>query len=579
MKSNLPPTDMSSNVLSKSAIVLFHSHDVRLHDNVALQMASHHKKHVIPVFLWSKKEQGKWGVRGCLEVVLKDALCNLDRKLSQYGLKLICREGDDTSTMLQKLCEECSDIGAVYWNKEHTPESRRREEKYQAVLQEIGVESLQCQSSLLYDPTSPSLAAGFHGGHWGTLMPFKRTCEKQLDESRRPIPRAETFFMLESIEGPTNWPASKSIDELGMAVINGNDKWDEPILERFPMSEDAAVANMNAFIKYGFEKYERDRSRADIEWATSKLSAHLRIGTLSPNTLYYKIEDSNLDYNERKTISRRLIWRDLAYFHLYSFPSMRDTSIRLHYEQTEWCSGREEQVRFNAWKLGQTGYPLVDAGMRELYKTGWMTQSVRMVVASFLVEYLRVNWTKGADYFHYTLVDADSAINSMMWQNAGRSGIDQWNFVMSPVAASQDASGDYTRKWCPELSKLPKAVLHKPWEAPIPVLEAAGVILGTNYPLRIVSDLKAERIKSVEAVLKMRSSNQQSNSDRGYDMITLPDGKQTVVFTKKEFRIDRQGNVMQEAASTKKSAGKGQTKAKDKASKKKLLRKKAAENK
>jgi hypothetical protein len=206
-----------------------------------------------------------------------------------------------------------------------------------------------------------------------------------------------------------------------------------------------------------------------------------------------------------------------------------------------------------------------------------------MVVASFLVEYLRVNWTKGADWFHYTLVDADSAINSMMWQNAGRSGIDQWNFVMSPVAASQDASGDYTRKWCPELSKLPKAVLHKPWEAPIPVLEAAGVILGTNYPLRIVSDLKAERSKSVEAVLKMRSSNQQSNSERGYDMITLPDGKQTVVFTKKEFRIDRQGNVLKEAAATKKSAGrgrgKGKTKAKDKNSQKKLLRKKAAEKK
>jgi len=205
-----------------------------------------------------------------------------------------------------------------------------------------------------------------------------------------------------------------------------------------------------------------------------------------------------------------------------------------------------------------------------------------MVVASFLVEYLRVNWVRGAKWFHYTLVDADSAINSMMWQNAGRSGIDQWNFVMSPVAASQDSSGEYTRKWCPELSKLPKAVLHKPWEAPAQVLHAAGVVLGETYPTRIISDLKAERSKSVEAVLKMRRANQESNSDRGYDMISLPDGKRTVVFTKKEFRIDPQGNVIKEFAQRKKSTGgisrvgKGRGRKGKKAFQKKLLRQEAA---
>ena len=213
-----------------------------------------------------------------------------------------------------------------------------------------------------------------------------------------------------------------------------------------------------------------------------------------------------------------------------------------------------------------------------------MTQSVRMVVASFLVEYLRVNWVRGAKWFHYTLVDADSAINSMMWQNAGRSGIDQWNFVMSPVAASQDASGEYTRKWCPELSKLPKAVLHKPWEASTEVLQAAGVKLGETYPNRIISDLKGERSKSVEAVLKMRRANQQSNSDRGYDTITLPDGKQTVVFTKKEYRIDQHGTVIKEATLRKKSSGvissvgkgKGRGRKGKKAAEKKLLRQQAA---
>lgn len=541
----IPKSTLTPQQLAKPAIVLFHSHDCRLHDNVALQLASHHAC-VIPLFIWSRKEQGRWGVRGCMEVILKDALRNLDEKLRSHGLELTCRQGDDSSEVLRQLCEECGS-SAVYYNVEHTPESRVREAKYRRLLGEIDVETVECQSSLLYDPTSPQLGTGFHGGHWGTLMPFLKGCKKQLGEPRKPVQRFETFAMLEAMAGPVTWPSSSSIDGLDLAVIEG-------ILERFPMSEDAAHSNLEQFFKVGFGRYESDRSRADLEWSTSKLSAHLRVGTLSPNVLYYKTEASELDYPQRKTFSRRLFWRDLAYFHLQSFPGMRWESIRLHYGQTEWCNGEEGDRRFLAWKRGQTGFPLVDAGMRELYKTGWMTQSIRMVVASFLTEYLRVDWRMGAEWFHYTLADADSAINPMMWQNAGRSGIDQWNFVMSPVAASQDASGEYTRRWVPELAKLPRGTLHKPWETPAQVLNECGIVLGRDYPHRIVTDLKAERALSDEAVLEMRRKNQQFNNERGYDLVQLPNGKETVVFTKKQFRIDRQGIVLKE---TKKTTGSG----------------------
>jgi len=172
-----------------------------------------------------------------------------------------------------------------------------------------------------------------------------------------------------------------------------------------------------------------------------------------------------------------------------------------------------------------------------------MTQSVRMVVASFLTEYLRVNWVKGCEWFHYTLVDADSAINSMMWQNAGRSGIDQWNFVMSPTAASQDSSGNYTKHWVPELSRLPRSFLHKPWDAQEQVLQEAGVILGKTYPQRIVTDIDKERNISNKNVLEMRRKHQRFNDNRGYDLINV-DGIETVVFTKKQFRIDRKGKLI-----------------------------------
>lgn len=187
---------------------------------------------------------------------------------------------------------------------------------------------------------------------------------------------------------------------------------------------------------------------------------------------------------------------------------------------------------------------MVDAGMRELYLTGWMPQTVRMVCASFLVEYLRVSWADGMEWFHDTLCDADSAINAMMWQNAGRSGIDQWNFVLSPEAASQDPTGTYTRKYVPELAKLSNKFLHKPWQASSEVLRSAGVVIGETYPERVVTNLPNERGCSVNAVLDMRRSNQEYNDPRGYDLITLPDGSKTKVFTKEEYRIGRDGHVL-----------------------------------
>lgn len=417
-KKPILPLMVSNAELEKTSVVLFGSHDVRVHDNEAFQHAASHAN-VIPVFLWSRQLQGKWGVTGAAEVVLKEAIRNLDKTLRKSDLRLICRSTDCFEDELLRLCEG-SNVATVYWNTEFTPEAEAREERTKAKLLSKGIKVFECQSSLLYDPKKLNLGGGFNGGHWGTLMPFLKGCKKQLGEPRRPVKRSETFAILQRMNGPDEWPTSVPIDELDLAIIKGKQKWGEPILARFPMSEDHAVTLLECFFRRGFDHYEKNRSRADMDHSTSKLSAHLRIGTLSPNELYYATEDSGLAFEERKTFSRRLFWRDLAYFQLFTFPGMRAHSIRTHYDKTEWVTGEEEKRRFEAWKWGKTGYPLVDAGMRELYVTGWMTQSVRMVVASFLTEYLRVNWVKGCEWFHYTLVDADSAINPMMWQNAGR---------------------------------------------------------------------------------------------------------------------------------------------------------------
>ena len=196
-----------------------------------------------------------------------------------------------------------------------------------------------------------------------------------------------------------------------------------------------------------------------------------------------------------------------------------------------------------AWKTGKTGYPMVDAGMRELHETGWMNQSVRMVVASFLCEILNIDWRYGAKHFHQELVDADVSINAMMWQNAGKIRYRPVElFFMSPENASQDPTGSYTKRWIPELSNIPLKYLHKPWTLAT-VLAKAGVILGDNYPIRVCLDINAAREKTTNSVLAMRRRNLYFNDDGGYDTIVLRDGTRSRVFTRKDLRLNRDGTL------------------------------------
>jgi len=184
-----------------------------------------------------------------------------------------------------------------------------------------------------------------------------------------------------------------------------------------------------------------------------------------------------------------------------------------------------------------------DAGMRELWATGWMTQNVRMIAALFLVEYMNIHWVEGAEWFHHTLVDADPAINPMMWQNAGKSGLDQWNFTMHPAEFGPrvDPSGDYVRRWCPELRSLPARFVHRPWEAPVRLQKH---LPADAYPVRIVHDLDAAARMSQKAILDQKARTSNFSDSSGYDTILLPkgatlahDGKRIRVFTKKELRL------------------------------------------
>jgi deoxyribodipyrimidine photo-lyase len=207
------------------------------------------------------------------------------------------------------------------------------------------------------------------------------------------------------------------------------------------MTEAAALQQLERFLATGLSSYESERGRA-TGVAVSRLSPYIHFGQISPRLVMVRLHAVG-GRAVSKTFWRRLVWRDLAYWQLYHWPDMPTRSIRATYEDQRW---NVDPANLRAWQRGQTGFPLVDAGMRELWQTGYMHQNVRMVVACFLTEYLMFHWVHGARWFHDTLVDADLAINCMMWQNAGKCGLDQWNFTVRPDSKVADPKGDYIRR-------------------------------------------------------------------------------------------------------------------------------------
>eukprot|EP00471_Norrisiella_sphaerica_P000365 CAMPEP_0184487660 /NCGR_PEP_ID=MMETSP0113_2-20130426/10250_1 /TAXON_ID=91329 /ORGANISM="Norrisiella sphaerica, Strain BC52" /LENGTH=591 /DNA_ID=CAMNT_0026870031 /DNA_START=304 /DNA_END=2079 /DNA_ORIENTATION=+ len=470
------------------------------------------------------------------------------------------------------------DSGAnrIFYNRVYEPALQKRDKQLECRLKSLHP-SLTFSSFpgyLLYEPSKVDVPAGFHGGHWGTLMPYIRATRK-LPTPARPLPAPPSpSISLRTARGFEKTLSSLTISEMKEHMLVDSttggksrssfrwgvkrDRCASKILEAWtrpedgtdnPASEEAGQARLQHFLQKNLQNYEKWRSRADVYTksmsgasAVSTLSPFLRWGQISCRTLFWAIKNmeasGRISSGKLKTFSRRLFWRDLAYFHFEAFPDMQSFPIRSHYSKHPWEGERDPNL-LRSWQRGQTGYPIVDAAMRELWETGWMQQSVRMVAASFLVEYLGISWMRGREWFAETLIDEDLAINSMMWQNAGRSGIDQWNFILNPTSGAQDPAGTYVRRWIPELARLPKKYLHKPWEADVKLLRSCGVILGETYPNRVIVDLKKARSCTVEGLRLVRAAAPEFIDSAGYDVIVLPSGHRTRVFTRRELRNPR----------------------------------------
>ena len=339
--------------------------------------------------------------------------------------------------------------------------------------------------TLLHEP-GKVLTQG--GDPYKVFTPFWRACQREVVSDPYPVPS------LDFASGVT----SEDLDSFG--VLPTKPIWAEGWEDLWTPGEAGAKERLDAFLDNTVENYASKRDLPGVS-GTSKLSPHIHLGELSPRYIWARCEERERGGGS-SSISKfkaELGWREFSYHLLHFFPTIPEAAFKENFSGFPWIHDEE---RITAWQKGQTGYPIVDAGMRELWHTGHMHNRVRMVVASFLCKHLLTHWRVGEDWFWDTLIDADLASNGCSWQWVAGSGADAAPYfrIFNPVAQGEkfDKEGDYVRRWVPEIAALPDKYLHKPWEAPPLVLQDAEVVLGENYPEPIV-DHKAARQAALDA--------------------------------------------------------------------------------
>ena len=456
--------------------ILWFRQDLRLDDHPGL-LAAVARGPVQPVFIWDPEGEGRWAPGGASRWWLDRSLRQLDRSLRSKGSWLLVRTGG-TAKVLSALAEE---IGAdrVIASRRLEPAAIDQERAVAEALRSKGRDLDLHQTSLLRAPEDVRSGSG---EPYKVFTPYWRSC---LRGEAIDLPREAP----ESIRSPKSPPRGDSIGSLGLAPTIA---WDQGLAETWTPGEAGAHSRLAAFAAGAVKSYGSGRDRPEIV-GTSMLSPHLHFGEVSPRRVWHAIGGGRATRPaDADKFLAEIGWREFAHHVLAAFPRTAERPLRPEFERFPW---RRDAKALRAWQRGETGYPMVDAGMRQLWRTGWMHNRVRMIVASFLVKHLLLPWTAGAAWFWDTLVDADLANNTMGWQWSAGCGADAAPYfrVFNPVLQGEkfDPEGGYVRRWVPELATMPKKFLHRPWETPPEVLRQAGVVLGRSYPSPIVDHAEA----------------------------------------------------------------------------------------
>ncbi len=469
--------------------VLWLRQDLRLADNPALNAAVARGSPLLPLFILDEETPGDWRPGGAGRWWLHHSLEALTAALARHHTPLILKRGP-AARVLESVIE-ASGADAVYWNRCYEPFAIDRDRNIKSALKSAGLEVGSFKANLLFEPWEISTQAG---EPYKVFTPFWRALLDQ-PEPDAPLQKPSGF----------KTPSDDLVKSVGSdrledwQLLPEKPDWAGGLRESWSPGEAGARARLAAFLDDSLIHYKGDRNRPDRPH-TSRLSPHLRWGDISPRQIWHATRQKASDSGDKQVEAaamaflRELGWREFCHGLLYHWPNFPETSWKPEFRDFPW---RDDDKGFRAWCRGRTGYPIVDAGMRELWTTGWMHNRVRMITASFLIKDLLVPWQRGERWFWDTLVDADLANNSAGWQWVAGCGADAAPYfrIFNPVSQGEkfDPDGVYVRRWVPELARVPDDFVHKPWEAPAETLTAAGVKLGRDYPKPLVDHARARR--------------------------------------------------------------------------------------
>ncbi len=475
----------------KKVALLWFRYDLRLSDNDALQWAIDQGYEILPYYHLSQHEQ-EWEIGGATRWWLHHALDDLAAQIKQLGgtLHLASSELPTDQALLKTIADH--EVEAVLWNRSYEPAHVKRDATIKAHLKEQGLHVQSFNSTILYEPTTTFNKSG---KPYRVFTPFWKALVSREIAKVESTPEAASWYGGKQESAP-----------LQSYALLPDIKWDGGFYEMWDPTRAGALARVKTFSPKNAVHYLETRDRPDLD-GTSLMSPYLHFGQIGPRELVHTLRSANQPTIE-SGIVRQLYWREFAHHLLYHFPQTTTQPLYEKYANFPWD---ENPALLAAWQKGQTGFPIVDAGMRQLWATGWMHNRVRMIVGSFLVKHLLQPWQEGADWFWDTLVDASLPNNTMGWQWIAGSGADGAPYfrVFNPITQGKkfDETGEYVRKWCPELKDVPLKYLHAPFEAPPLELLSAGVTLGKEYPNPIISHADG-RAKALDAFAKFKASQE-----------------------------------------------------------------------
>lgn len=455
--------------------IVWFRQDLRVADNPALASACAAGGPVVALYVLDDGAPGEWAPGGAARWWLHHSLAALKARLGEFGIPLILRRGD-AADIVTSLVEEIGAAG-VHWNRCYEPYAIRRDAALKASLKDSGIDTRSFNAALLYEPWTVKTKAG------GFFKVYTRFWHAVRDAGDPEPPRGAPAYRQSSAAVPKI--PSDALDS--WTLLPTRPDWAGGLRDRWQPGEAAAMAHFEAFLDGGLKGY-KDGRNFPAQTVTSTLSPYLHFGDIGPRQVWKMVVDKAGWTADSETFLKEVVWREFAYHVFYHLPDLPAEPMYDRFAEFPW---QDDPAALAAWQAGRTGYPMVDAGMRELWQTGHMHNRVRMITASFLVKHLLQPWQAGEAWFWDTLVDADLAVNAFSWQWVAGCGADAAPYfrIFNPIiqGAKFDPDGSYIRTYVPEIAALPDKYLFAPWEAPEDILADAGIVLGKTYPHPIVA--------------------------------------------------------------------------------------------